>query len=207
MDFKPLSSRNIKSQAAQSPAFSYAISRQFSAPRVPENMLSEVVQKALNEQINMEFTSSYTYLAMASYCAVHNYPGCASWLLIQSQEENLHAMRLRSFLLDRDCPVVLHPIQAPKSDFQSIPEVFKCALENEIAVSESIDRLYELAHNEKAFAALVELQWFISEQVEEEKTVRDISARFQILKDDPSALIDLDRDLGERSQVPGVTEP
>ncbi|MEC9094419.1 MAG: ferritin [Planctomycetota bacterium] len=169
-------------------------------------MLSEIVQKALNDQINMEFTSSYTYLAMSSYCGIHNFPGCANWLLLQSQEENDHAMRLRSFLLDRDCPVVLRPIEAPKADFATIPEVFQCALENEIAVSASIDRLYELAHNEKAFAALVELQWFISEQVEEEKTVRDIAARFQILKDDPSALIDLDRDLGERSQASASTE-
>lgn len=163
-------------------------------------MLSDVVQKALNDQINMEFTSSYTYLAMSSYCEIQNFPGCAKWLLIQSQEENDHAMRLRSFLLDRNCPVVLQPIQAPQADYRSIPEVFAAALDNEIAVSQSIDRLYELAHNEKAFAALVELQWFISEQVEEEKTVRDITARFQLLKDDPSALVDLDRDLGSRSQ-------
>lgn len=162
-------------------------------------MLSEVVQKALNDQINMEFMSSYTYLAMSSYCAIENFPGCASWLLLQSEEENQHAMRLRSFLLDRNCPVILQPINAPVSTFESIPSVFQAALENEISVSRAIDDLYELAHNEKAFAALVELQWFISEQVEEEKTVRDIAARFEMLKDDPSALIDLDRDLGERS--------
>lgn len=164
-------------------------------------MLSEVVQKALNDQINMEFTSSYTYLAMSSYCAIQNFPGCANWLLIQSEEENQHAMRLRSFLLDRNCPVILQPIKAPESNFESIPQVFNAALENEVAVSRAIDDLYELAHNEKAFAALVELQWFISEQVEEEKTVRDIVARFELLKDDPSALVDMDRDLGERSQA------
>ena len=168
-------------------------------------MLNETVQNALNNQINMEFTSSYTYLAMSSYCAIQNFPGCAKWLLIQSEEENQHAMRLRSFLLDRNCPVILQPIDAPDSSFQSIPEVFSAALDNEIAVSRAIDDLYELAHNEKAFAALVELQWFISEQVEEEKTIRDIAARFEMLKDDPSALIDLDRDLGERSSIdPGA---
>lgn len=164
-------------------------------------MLSEIVQKSLNDQINMEFTSSYTYLAMSSYCAIENFPGCAQWLMIQSEEENQHALRLRSFLLDRHCPVILQPIPAPQSDFESIPDVFSKALENEIAVSQSIDRLYELAHNEKAFAALVELQWFITEQVEEEKTIRDISAKFQMLKDDPSALLDLDRELGERSSA------
>ncbi|MEE2641805.1 MAG: ferritin [Planctomycetota bacterium] len=169
-------------------------------------MLSEIVQKALNDQINMEFTSSYTYLAMSSYCAIQNFPGCANWLLIQSQEENDHAMRLRTFLLDRNCPVVLQPIQAPRSEFESIPDVFAAALENELAVSRSIDQLYELAHNEKAFAALVELQWFISEQVEEEKTVRDIAARFEMLKDDPSGLIDLDQNLGARSMESASAE-
>ena len=76
-------------------------------------MLSQVVQDALNNQINMEFCSSYSYLAMSSYCAIKNFPGCANWLLVQSQEETSHAMKLRAFLLDRDCPVVLQPIPAP----------------------------------------------------------------------------------------------
>ena len=164
-----------------------------------EPMLSEVVQKALNDQINMEFRSSYSYLAMSSFCAIHNFPGCASWLQIQSEEENDHAMRLRAFLLDRNCPLVLQPIEAPSAKYTTIPEVFAAALQSEIAVSQSIDNLYELAHKEKAFAALVELQWFISEQVEEEKTVREIAAKFEMLKDDPSGLIDLDGDLGARS--------
>ena len=168
-------------------------------------MLSQVVQNALNDQINMEFGSSYSYLAMSSYCAIENFPGCANWLLIQSQEETNHAMRLRAFLLDRNCPLVLKPIAAPKVEYNSIPEVFQKSLEQEIAVSKSIDDLYELAHNEKAFAALVELQWFISEQVEEEKTARDIAAKFEMIKDDPSALIDLDRELGERQIIPEAT--
>ena len=161
-------------------------------------MLTPAVQEALNRQINMEFESSYAYLAMSSYCAIKNFPGAARWMLMQSEEENAHAMRLRQFLLDRDCPVVLHPIKAPNAEFNSIPSVFERALEQEKAVSRSIDDLYELALHEKAFAALVELQWFITEQVEEEKTVREIVAKFNMVKDDPSAIIDLDRELGEQ---------
>ncbi len=161
-------------------------------------MLPEKVQQAINDQINMEFQASYNYLAMSSYCALNNFPGCAQWLQVQSEEENSHAMRLREFLIDRDCPVKLQPIQAPTADYDSIPEVFAAALRSEIKVSGSIDNLYDLAHQEKAFAALVEVQWFITEQVEEEKTVRDIAARFEMLKDDPSGLIDLDNDLGSR---------
>ena len=161
-------------------------------------MLNQTVQDAINRQINMEFQSSYKYLGMASYCALKNFPGCAAWLLLQSQEENHHAMRLRQFMLDRDCAVELQPIKEASVNFESIPHVFEHSLEQEKAVSASINDLYELAHENKSFAALVELQWFITEQVEEEKTVRDIVAKMNMVKDDPSALIDLDRELGDR---------
>lgn len=161
-------------------------------------MLNQTVQDAINRQINMEFQSSYNYLGMASYCALNNFPGCAAWLLLQSQEENAHAMRLRQFMMDRNCAIELQPIDEASVEFKSIPHVFKASLKQEKAVSASINDLYELAHENKAFAALVELQWFITEQVEEEKTVRDIVAKMNMVKDDPSALIDLDRELGER---------
>jgi len=166
-------------------------------------MLNKTVQDAINQQINMEFQSSYKYLGMASYCAFNNFPGCAAWLLLQSQEENGHAMRLREFLLDRDCEVDLKPLAAASTDFKSVPDVFQQSLEQEKAVSASINELYALAHENKAFAALVELQWFITEQVEEEKTVRDIVAKMEMVKDDPSALIDMDRELGERKPEEG----
>ena len=161
-------------------------------------MLSQKVQDALNAQINMEFSSSYIYLGMSSYCELNNFPGCAQWLRMQSEEETNHAMRLRAFMLDRDCQVRLHGIKEATTDYSSIPDVFETALKQEHAVSESITVLYELAHQGKAFAALVELQWFITEQVEEEKTSRDIVAKFRMIKDDPSAMIDMDRELGSR---------
>jgi len=161
-------------------------------------MLSQKVQDALNNQINMEFSSSYIYLGMSSYCELNNFPGCAQWLKIQSEEENNHAMRLRSFLLDRDCQVKLQGINEATTDYNSIPDIFETALKQEMAVSKSINDLYDLAHQEKAFAALVELQWFITEQVEEEKTSRDIVAKFRMIKDDPSAMIEMDRELGSR---------
>ena len=161
-------------------------------------MLNEKVQEALNAQINMEFTSSYVYLGMSSYCELNNFPGCAQWLKLQSDEETEHAMRLRRFLLDRDCQVKLLPIEGVSTEYTSIPDVFEQSMKQEQAVSKSIHDLYDLAHQEKAFAALVELQWFITEQVEEEKTVRDIVAKFRMIQDDPSAMIDMDRELGGR---------
>ena len=161
-------------------------------------MLSEKVQHAILDQINIEFSSSYSYLAMSAYCEWNEFSGCAKWLRMQAQEENNHAMKLYDFLLARNCQVKLKTIAAPTVNFASVPHVFAAAYEQEQAVSKSIDDLYKLAHEENAFAAMVELQWFITEQVEEEKTARHLVAQFEMVQDDPSALLDLDRELGER---------
>ena len=110
-------------------------------------------------------------------------------------------MRLLDFLLARAGTVKLKAIVEPVNDYQSIADVFEKALAQEQHVSQQIDDLYELAMKEKVFAALVQLQWFISEQVEEEKSAREIVAKFRLLKEDPAALLDLDRDLGSRTKA------
>lgn len=161
-------------------------------------MLTQVVQDKINEQINNEFYSSYSYLAMSAYCESKHFVGCARWLRMQSQEENTHAMRLYDFLTARGGRVVLHPIQQPQSEFESLAQVFEQVLKQEQEVTTQIDRLYELAMQEKSFAALVELEWFIQEQVEEEKSAREILHKFQLIGDDAPSLLDLDRELGER---------
>ena len=164
-------------------------------------MLSQVVQDALNEQINHELYSSYSYLAMSSYCEREQFSGCARWLRMQSQEEQVHGMRLYDFMIARCGTVVLKAIAQPPAEFKSIANVFEQALEQELKVSAQIDGLYELAFKEKAFAALVELEWFITEQVEEEKSTREIVHKFHMIKDDPSSLLDMDRELGQRTSV------
>lgn len=161
--------------------------------------LSEVMADAINEQINNELFASYSYLAMSAYCEHQQFTGCASWLRAQSQEEYDHAMRLYQFLIARGARVRLAPIGEPAGDFESVPTVFSTAYAQEQRVTGQIERLYELAFNEKAFAALVELEWFIKEQVEEEKTTRDIVHKFELVQDDPASLLDLDRELGTRS--------
>ncbi len=168
-------------------------------------MFSTKVQDAINKQINNELSASYTYLAMSAYCDLENFLGCAAWLRLQSQEEYGHAMRLLDFLLARDGAVKLDAIAQPVVKYKSIAAVFEEALRQEQATTSEIDELYELTHKEKAFAALVELQWFITEQVEEEKTTREIVAKFHLCKDDPSALLDLDRELGGRTAAGGAT--
>ena len=95
-------------------------------------------------------------------------------------------------------------IEAPPSEFKSLVDVFERASAQEQSVSRQIDALYELAFKEKVFAAMAELQWFITEQVEEEKTVREIVAKLQMVRDDPSSLLDIDRELGARQPGTGA---
>jgi ferritin len=165
-------------------------------------MLPQPVQDALNDQINRELTASYNYLAMATYCRQIHFYGFADWLAAQSQEEYGHAMKLYDFLIARNGKVELQALSAPKSDFSSLVHVFEEALAQEESVSQHIDAIYELAAKEKAFAALVELQWFITEQVEEEKTFRAVLGKMKMLQDDPSALLDMDREMGTRGGGP-----
>jgi ferritin len=161
-------------------------------------MLNEAMQQAVNDQINNELFAMYSYLSMSAYCEHKQFRGCARWMRMQSDEEKVHAMRLYDFLIARQGRVKLRPIAEPQFDFASVPEVFQKAFEQEQKVTQQINSLYEMAFQEKAFAALVELEWFINEQVEEEKTARDIVYKFQLVKDDPAALLDLDRELGSR---------
>ena len=159
------------------------------------------VLEAINKQINSELSASYAYLAMSAYCECQKFTGAARWLRLQSQEENMHAMKLFDFVLARDRSVELQAIDRPKSDFDSVAQVFERALEQEQEVSRQIDALYEIAFSEKAFSAVAELQWFLTEQVEEEKTAREIVAKFKMVGNDPASLLDLDRELGARTTV------
>ena len=159
------------------------------------------VLEAINKQINSELSASYSYLAMSAWCECQKFVGAARWLRLQSQEEHMHAMKLFDFVLARNAAVDLKPIDQPRQTFASVADVFEKALEQEQEVSRQIDSLYEIAFREKAFAAVAELQWFLTEQVEEEKTGREIVAKFKMVGNDPASLLDLDRELGSRSAV------
>jgi ferritin len=156
------------------------------------------VLEAINRQIAAEFSGSFSYLAMAAWCEHHKFMGSGQWLRLQSAEEHLHAMKLFNFVLARNHRARLTGIEEPREDFGSVVEVFEQALVQEQKVSRQIDELYELAFKEKVFAAMAELQWFITEQVEEEKSVREIVAKFHMVQHDPASLLDLDRELGAR---------
>ena len=161
--------------------------------------MNQRVVEAINRQINSELSASYSYLAMSSWCERQKFVGAARWLRLQSQEESMHAMKLLDFLLARDCEVKFLAINAPQSPFASLLDVFERALEQEKEVSRQIDALYETAFNEKAFAAVAELQWFLTEQVEEEKIAREVVKKLQMIGNDPASLLEMDRELGSRT--------
>lgn len=163
--------------------------------------MNEFVVEAINRQINSELSASYSYLAMSAWCERQKFTGAARWLRLQSQEEYMHAMRLFDFVLARDAAVDLKPIEQPRQSFASLADVFERALQQEQEVSRQIDSLYETAFREKAFAAVAELQWFLTEQVEEEKVGREIVAKFKLIGDDTASLLDLDRELGARTSA------
>jgi ferritin len=157
------------------------------------------VLRAINRQINSEFSAWYQYLAMAAFCDREKFTGAARWLRLQSVEEYQHGMKLFDFVLARNGAVELETIDQPPLEFEAFGDVFERALEQEERVTAQINDLYELAFRSKAFAEMTELQWFLSEQVEEEKTAREIVARFRLVGDDAGSLLDLDRELGARS--------
>jgi ferritin len=165
--------------------------------------MNTTVLTAINQQINSEFEASYSYLAMASFCEQQRFLGAAKWLRLQSDEERMHALKLFDFVLARDGAVDLKTIDQPKASFDSLAEVFEQALTHEQGVTRQINALYELCFTEKAFAEMTELQWFLTEQVEEEKTAREIVAKFRLVKNDPAAILDLDRELATRTNVGG----
>ena len=161
-------------------------------------MLSKKLQDALNEHIKNEFYSAYVYLSMAAHLAAAHLPGCARWMRAQSQEEMSHAMKLFDFVLERGGRVVLKAIEQPPAQFKSPLEVFQQALKHEQKVTDMIHRLYELAVKENDYATQVMLQWFITEQVEEEGAAGEIVEQLKLIGKEPTALFMLDRQLGAR---------
>ncbi|MGH7460926.1 MAG: ferritin [Longimicrobiales bacterium] len=161
-------------------------------------MISQGVQDAINEQIKHEFYSAYVYLSMSGYFESANLPGFANWMKMQAQEEVVHAMKLFDFINDRGGRVLLQPIDGPPTEFKSPLEVFEQALKHEQSVTKMINSLYETADKAHDFATQVALQWFITEQVEEEKTADLIVEQLKMIGNDRPALLMLDRELGSR---------
>jgi len=160
--------------------------------------IGKTMQDALNEQINKEFFSSYLYLSMAAYFEDKNLTGFAHWMQLQADEEREHAMKFYKYILDSGGRVQLKAIDAPATEWKSNLEVAEQVAEHEAKVTASIHHLYELALNEKDYAAQVMLQWFITEQVEEEKNATELVAKLRLIEERGTAVLMLDHRLSKR---------
>ncbi|MEW5841953.1 MAG: ferritin [Bacteroidota bacterium] len=163
-------------------------------------MLSEKMEKALNDQINAEIFSSYLYLSMAAYFESQNWMGFAAWMKIQSQEEYGHAMKFFKYVNDVAGKVTLEAIEKPKNDWKSPIAAFEEAQKHELYITDRINKLVAMANQEKDYAAGLFLNYFVTEQVEEVATVNQIIHKFKLIGDNKSSLFFLDRELGMRAK-------
>lgn len=162
------------------------------------HVIEKAMQDAMNEQINKELFSSYLYLSMAAHFESRYLTGFAHWMRVQADEEREHAMKFYDFILDRGGQVSLKAIDAPGTEWQSNLELFREVAAHEAKVTASINALYELAVQEKDYPAQVMLQWFINEQVEEEKNAADIVASLELIEERGTAVLMLDHRLAKR---------
>jgi len=168
-------------------------------------MLDSRLESALNRQINHEIAAAYQYLAMRAWFEAKNLSGFAAWMMQQRQEELAHADRLLSYLLDRGGQLKLDAIETPASQFDSIHAVFEAGLKLEKINSREINELYALASEMNDYATQSHLQWFLDEQVEEERMMDEIITLLNLAGDDPGALLMLNGQLADRRKPPSTS--
>lgn len=161
-------------------------------------MLNPKIQDAFNKQINAEVFSSYLYLSMSTYFDSQNLKGMANWMRVQAQEELMHAMKFHDFIDERDGRVLLQPVDGPPTEWGSPLAVFEDTYRHEQNVTGLIHKLVDMAIAESDHATHNFLQWFVSEQVEEEASANEIVQKLKLVKDDPTGLFMIDRELAQR---------
>jgi len=161
-------------------------------------MASKGMIEALNAQINHEISSGYFYLSMATYVDSINFGGFAHWLKLQAKEELSHAMKIYGYVNDIGGKVELKAIEQPETQFKSLIEIFEKVLAHEKKVTSLINSLYALAVKENDYATQINMQWFITEQVEEEKNASEILEQLKNIGDKYSSLMIIDRHLAAR---------
>ena len=161
-------------------------------------MISKKMLEAINKQINAEMYSAYLYLSMSAWYEGKNLGGFAQWYKVQAQEEMVHAMKFYGYVFEQGGQVTLLAIEGPPADFKSVLEIARKQLEHEKKVTAMIVGLSDLAKKEKDYATDILLQWFITEQVEEEKNAEALIRKIEMVGDKGQALYMLDKELGGR---------
>ena len=162
-------------------------------------MISKDLQKALIEQLNKEYHSAYIYLGMSAYSSKEGFNGASNWFLIQYQEEVAHGMKLFKYLEDQDVEIKLPAIEAVKVEYASLLDVFKKSLAHEQKMTKNLNVLSDLAMKDKDHATYNLLQWYVTEQVEEEATVKAIIDHIELVGDNGYGLYTIDKELGGRT--------
>lgn len=168
-------------------------------------MISPKLQDALNEQMKNEFFSAYLYMALAGYFQSEDLPGFANWMRVQALEEMTHGEKFFHFLCDAGGRTNLLPLDGPRNDYSSPVEAFEFALAHENFVTDRIGKLMDLAREEGHHAAQIMLQWFVTEQVEEEANFGLILRKLKRVEGDGRGLLLIDQELAQRVFVPPAT--
>jgi ferritin len=169
-------------------------------------MIGKKMRDALNEQVNAELYSAYLYLAMDAYFQSENLPGFANWMRVQTQEEASHAMKIYDYVNERGGRVTLKQIAAPPAEWDSPLAAFEAVSKHEQKVTGLINDLVNLAIQEKDHAANMFLQWFLNEQVEEEKNADEIVQKLKLMADAPGAMYMFDKEMAQRVYTPPTTQ-
>ena len=165
-------------------------------------MVSEKLFKELNEQLNFEYESSNIYLSMAAYCASLDLDGFENFFLVQSEEERFHASKFYNYINEVNGRVKISAYDEPQNEYESLLDAFEIALGHEELVTERIYKLMDLAQEEREYATISFLKWFIDEQVEEMNMFNKIIQKIKMIGDNANGLIMLDKELAQRTFTP-----
>lgn len=161
-------------------------------------MIQKKIQKALVEQLNKEFHSAYIYLGMSAYCSKEGFNGASNWFFIQYQEEVAHGMKLFKYFQSQNVHIELPDIKAVSVEFKSLLDVFEKSLAHEQYMTQNLNNLSDMAMKEKDHATYNLLQWYVTEQVEEEANINEIIDHIKLVGDNGYGLYTIDKELGTR---------
>jgi ferritin len=171
----------------------------------PRTAPADHMLEALNQQLANELYANHLYRAMQAYFLYNNLPGLAKWMHVQAEEEDYHASRIFDFIVERGWKVRIQAVPEPPSDWDSPTAVFQAAYDNEHAFTEKFNDMYRQAEAAGDIATRIFLQWFITEQVEEESITSEALAKIKMVESSPAGMYMLDRELGGRSYTPTST--
>jgi len=164
-------------------------------------MLTARIERELNKQLNREFFSAYLYMSMAAYFQSVDLLGFSNWMQIQAKEELFHAEKFYTFIHERNGKVVLEELGKPQTEWESPLAAFENSLAHEVFITSSLNELVNASLEEKDHATNIFLQWFITEQIEEESNATEIIRKLKLMKDAPGGMYMLDKELAARTLV------